>query len=113
MSSSSNVTRPIPLRTSVGAIWEMIPPAPIHSTLLFEKISWSKPGIFRCRSSAPGIAFPRSLIDVLDPVNTGGMVFHSFSVDFKLEVLIEPHESHIAVTAEDRHQGEVSGFLQT
>ena len=105
--------RPMPLRASVGAICEMIPPAPTHSTLLFEKTSWSKPGIFLCRSSAPGIAFPRKLIiEVCETVNAGRMIFNSFPIDFDFKVLVQPHEAHEAVAAEDRHHRHVPGALQ-
>src|SRR5260370_4470192 len=96
--------QPMPLRTSVGTICEMIPPAPIQSALLFEKTSWSKPGIFLCRSSAPGIALPRKLIEVGETVNTGCMIFNSFPIDLDLKVLVQPDEPHIAIAAEDRHQ---------
>src|ERR1700693_3976303 len=103
---------PTPFLTSVGAICEMSPPAPTQRTRLLAKISWSKPGIFPWRSSAPGIAFPRSLIDVLETVNAGCMILHSFPVNFDFKVLIEPHEAHEAVAAEDRHDGEVPCALQ-
>src|ERR1700730_13681576 len=97
MSLSSKVIRPMPLRTRVGATWETIPPAPTHKTLLLEKTSWSNPEIFRWRSSAPGIALPRSLIDVLEQVNAGRIGFHSLTVDFQFKVLIEPHEPDVSV----------------
>src|SRR5260370_33396638 len=99
--------RPMPLRTRVGAIWEMIPPAPTHSTLLREKISWSKPGILLWRSSAPGIAFPRKLIEVFETVNAGCMILYSFPIDFDFKILIHPDEPHIAIAAEDGHQRQV------
>src|ERR1700694_4299061 len=101
MSSSSKVIRPMPLRTSVGAIWEMIPPAPMHNTLDAENTCWSKPGILFCRSSAPGIAFPTSLIEVGESVNAGRIVFHS--VDFYFKILIQPDEPHEAIAAENDH----------
>src|SRR5262245_1491595 len=103
----------MPLRTRVGAIWEMIPPAPMHSTLLFEKMSWSNPGIFTCRSVAPGTGFPCSLIDVLEAVNAGRMTLHSFPIDFKLEVLVQADKPHIAVTAKNCHQRKVAGLFET
>src|SRR5258706_2055338 len=102
----------MPFPTNLGTICEMIPPAPMHTTLLKEKISWSKPKILRCRSSAPGIAVPRSLIGVLEPVNAGCIALHSFSVDLNFKVLIHPDEAHIAVAAEDSHQCEVSAAFK-
>src|ERR1017187_8168810 len=104
--------QPMPLRTSVGAICEMIPPAPIHSTLALEKTAWSKPGIFCWRSSAPAMALPRSLSEVCETVDAGCMVFHSFPVDFDLQVLVQPHEADEAVAAEDGHHRHVTGALQ-
>src|ERR1039458_1092754 len=104
--------RPMPLRTSVGAICETIPPAPIHSTLLLEKTAWSKPGIFCWRSSAPAMALPRSLSEVCETVDAGCMVFHSFPVDFDLQVLVQPHEADEAVAAEYGHHRHVTGALQ-
>src|ERR1035437_3738303 len=90
----------------------MSPPAPMHNTRLFEKTSWSNPGILLWRSSAPGIPTPRKLIDVLDTVNAGCIIFHSFPVDFNFKVLIEPYEPHEAVTAEYGHDGKVPCALQ-
>src|ERR1035438_3618574 len=104
MSSSSSVIRPIPFRTSVGAIWETIPPAPMQRIRLREDNSWWKPGIFCCRSVASEMAVPRRLIQLREMVNAGRIVLHSFSVDFYFKVLIHPHEAHKAVTAEDGHQ---------
>src|ERR1035438_9441819 len=112
MSSSSSVIPPIPFRTSVGAIWETIPPAPTQRTRLRENTFWSKPGIFCCRSVASEMAVPRRLIQFREMVNAGRIVLHSFSVDFYFKVLIHPHEAHKAVTAEDGHQGQVSGAFE-
>src|ERR1035437_4724083 len=81
--------RPMPLRTRVGAMCEMRPPAPIHSTLLLEKISWSKPASLRWRSSAPATAFPRSLIEVCETVDARCMFFSSFPVDFDFQALLK------------------------
>src|ERR1039458_9357357 len=112
MSSSRSVMRPMPLRTRVGAMCEMRPPAPIHSTLLLEKISWSKPAILRWRSSAPAIALPRNLIEVCETVDSRCMLFSSFPVDFDFQVVVQPHETHKAVTAEDGHDRHVPGAFQ-
>src|SRR5258706_6643048 len=103
--------RPKPLRTSVGAICDVIPPAPMQRTWLREKAAWSNPEIFRCRSSAPGIAWPRRLIDVGEAVNAGRMIFDSFPVDFDFEVLVHSHEPDETVAAEDRHQCKVTASL--
>src|SRR5664280_2719470 len=104
--------RPMPLRTRVGAMCEMRPPAPIHSTLLLEKISWSKPASLRWRSSAPATAFPRSLIEVCETVDARCMFFSSFPVDLDFQVVVQPHEAHKAVAAEDCHHRHVPGALQ-
>src|SRR5664280_1388469 len=104
--------RPMPLRTRVGAMCEMRPPAPIHSTLLLEKISWSKPAILRWRSSAPATTFPRSLIEVCETVDARCMFFSSFPVDFDFRVVVQPHKAHKAVAAEDDHGCHVPGALQ-
>src|ERR1017187_6397918 len=102
----------IPLRTSVGAICEMRPPAPIHSTLLLEKTSWSKPAILRWRSSAPATAFPRSLIEVCETVDSRCMSFSSFPVDFDFQAVVQPHEAYKSVAAEDGHHRHVPGAFQ-
>src|ERR1017187_717315 len=104
--------RPMPLRTSVGAICETIPPAPIHSTLLLEKTAWSNLGIFCWRSSAPAMALPRSLSEVCETVDAGCMVFHSFPVDFDFQVLVQSHEADEPVAAEYGHHRHVTGALQ-
>src|SRR5258707_1295915 len=103
MSSSSRVMQPIPFRTSVGAICEIMPPAPMHVILARENLPWSNPGIFLCRSSAPAMALPLSLIELCETVDTRCMFFHSVAVDFDFQVLIQPHESHKAIAAEDGH----------
>src|SRR5579872_7022933 len=102
----------MPFRTSVGAICETIPPAPMHRTWLRENISWSNPGILRWRSSAPGIAVPCNSIEVVEPINAGRIGLDSFSVDFKVKLLIEPNESNKPVTAEDRHERQMPGFFK-
>src|ERR1039457_5449423 len=104
--------RPMPLRTSVGAICETIPPAPMHNTPLLEKIAWSNPGIFCWRSSAPAMALPRSLSEVCETVDAGCMVFHSFPVDFEFQVLVQAHEADEPVAAEDGHHRHVTCALQ-
>src|ERR1051325_4239431 len=113
MSRSSSVILPIPLRHSVGAIWEIIPPAPMQTTDAFEYASWWKPGMSRWRSSAPGMALPTSLIEVLEAVNARRMLFHSFPVNFDIDVAVvhadEPNET---IAAEDRHDGDMAGALQ-
>src|SRR5260370_29216895 len=111
MSSSRSEIRPMPFRTRVGAIWELIPPAPIHSTRLFENPSWSNPEIPFCRSSAPGTALPRSLIDVLEPVNAGCIGFHSFPIDFEFNVFVEPLEPHVPIETENCHQRQTAAFF--
>src|SRR5438309_518665 len=96
----------MPLRTSAGAMWLIRPPAPMQRTLLEEKTAWLKPGILPCRSSAPGIRLPLSLIEICETVDVLSKVFDSCAMDFDLEVFIQPQETHIAVTAEDRrHRG--------
>src|ERR1035437_5319310 len=91
---------------------EISPPAPIHSTLLLEKISWSKPAILRWRSSAPATTFPLSLIEVCETVDARCMFFSSFPVDFDFQVVVQPHKTHKAVAAEDGHDRHVPGALQ-
>src|SRR5664279_1952787 len=112
MSSSRSVIRPMPLRTSVGAMCEISPPAPMHRMLLFENSSWSKPAILRWRSSAPGTGLPRSLIEVCETVDALCMFFSSFPVDLDFQVVVQPHEAHKAVAAEDGHDRHVPGALQ-
>src|ERR1017187_7496985 len=112
MSSSRRVIRPIPLRTRVGAMCEIRPPAPMHRMLLLENSSWSKPAILRWRSSAPAIALPRNLIEVCETVDARFMFFSSFSVDLDFQVVVQPHEAHKAVAAEDGHECHVPGALQ-
>src|SRR2546425_5473304 len=106
MSRSSTVMRPMPLRTSVGAIWEIRPPAPTQTTLAFENASWSNPGIFFWRSSAPGIGLPTSLIEVCETVNACCTFFHSTTVNFDFQIVIQPDEPDKAVTAKDGHHGD-------
>src|ERR1035437_10114132 len=103
--------RPMPLRTRVGAMCEMRPPAPIHRMLLLEKISWSKPAILRWRSSAPGTGLPRSLIEVCETVDARCMFFSSFPVDLDFQVVVQTHEAHKAVAAEDGHDRHLAGAL--
>src|ERR1039457_6279617 len=90
----------------------MRPPAPIHSTLLLEKTSWSNPAILRWRSSAPATAFPRSLIEVCETVDARCMFFSSFPVDLDFQVVVQPHEAHKAVAAEDGHDCHMPGALR-
>src|ERR1017187_9085363 len=100
MSRSRSVSLPMPLRIKVGAMWEMIPPAPTQNTEALENTAWSKPGISRCRSSAPGIALPLSLIEVCETVYARCMLFHSATINFDVEVLVEPDEPYKSVAAE-------------
>src|ERR1039458_134772 len=58
------------------------------------------------------MVLPLSSIDVGEAINAGRIVFYSLSVDFDLEVLVEPHEAYEAVAAEDGHDCHVSGALQ-
>src|ERR1022692_2705308 len=112
MSPSNRVIRPRPLRTSVGATWEINPPAPMHNTLDLEKTAWSKPAILLCRSSAPGIALPRRLTDSREPVNARRMILDSFPIDFDFAVFVQTHKAHKAVTAENGHDRHVPGAFQ-
>src|ERR1019366_8357445 len=80
----------MPLRTRVGAMCEISPPAPMHRMLLFENCSWSKPAILRWRSSAPGTGLPRSLIEVCETVDARFMFFSSFPVDLDFQVVLQP-----------------------
>jgi hypothetical protein len=36
------------------------------------------------------------------------MILHSLSMDFNLEILVQPHEPDEAITAEDRHDGNMA-----
>src|SRR6266498_71207 len=112
MSRSSRVMPPMPLRTSVGAMWEMIPPAPTHSTEALENAAWSNPGMSRCRSSAPAMALPTSSIEVLETVNARRMLVHSLPVDFNVNVLVHADEPDEPVPAENGHDRHVAGTLQ-
>src|ERR1039457_3894768 len=112
MSRSSSMSLPIPLRISVGAMCEMIPPAPTQNTEALENAAWSKPGISRCRSSAPGIALPLSLIEVCETVDARCMFFHSRAIDFDIDVLVQPDEPDESVAAEYGHHCHVAGALQ-
>src|SRR5260370_17536199 len=109
MSGSSRVIRPTPLRTRVGAMWEIIPPAPTHSTEALENVAWSNPGMSRCRSSAPAMALPTSLIEVFETVDARRMWFHSLSVDFNINVLIHADEPDEPVPAENGHHPHLPG----
>src|SRR6266567_6068774 len=66
----------------------------------------------RCRSSAPAIALPTSLIEVLETVDARCMLFHSVSVDFNVKVLVHADEPNEPVPAENGHDCHVSGTLQ-
>src|SRR5690242_9869774 len=109
MSRSSNVIRPIPLRQSVGAMWEIIPPAPTQTTEAVEYVSWSNPGISGCRSSAPRIALPKTLIEVGEFIDARCMLFYPLSVDFDLNVLVQPYEADEPVPAKDGHYRHMAG----
>src|ERR1022692_2252395 len=93
-------------------MWEMRPPAPMHSTLLFENTAWSKPAIFCWRSSAPATALPRSLIEVSETVDAGRMFFGSFSIDFDFQIVVQPHEAYKAISAKDSHHSHVPRGLE-
>src|ERR1700728_3062661 len=59
------------------------------------------------------MGLPNSLIEVCEAVNSGGMFFYSFSVDFKVKVLVKPDETDEAVPAEYGHDCDVAGTLQS
>src|SRR5579872_1876150 len=90
----------------------MIPPAPMQSTLPFEKAPCSNPGICFWRSRAPGTSLPSRLIHVFESVNAGRICLYSFPVNFNLEVLVQPDEPHVSVPAKDRHDGQMAALFQ-
>ena len=47
-----------------------------------------------------------------EAVNAGCMILNSFSIDFEFKVLIQPHEAHEAVAAEDGHHRHMAGLLK-
>jgi hypothetical protein len=41
------------------------------------------------------------------------MLFYSVSVDFDFKVVVKPNETYKTIAAKNRHDGDVSGILQT
>jgi len=55
---------------------------------------------------------PRSLSEVCKTVDARCILFHSFTVDFDFQILIEPYEPREAVPAENSHDRDMPRALQ-
>src|ERR1700728_2865454 len=67
----------------------------------------------RCRSSAPGMRLPQSLIDCGDFENVSFMLLYSFPEHFDLELAVHAKEPNEPIPAEDGCNCLVAGTLQT